>query len=452
MKSKIETTTFEDLNLNKALLNAIADLEYVYPTEIQKETFPVIMSGRDIIGIAQTGTGKTFAFLLPILRLLTYSKDNKPRVMILVPTRELVVQIVGEIEKLTTYLTLRVKGVYGGTNIRTQMRDIAEGMDIIVGTPGRMLDLALANAVNLKSIKKLIIDEFDEMMNQGFRTQINNILDILPNKRQNLLFSATYSREMEKVVSTFFNSPQKIEVAKHGTPLEQIEQSKYLAANFNTKTNLLKHLIQDEEEMNKVLVFVDSKKFADLLYMQFPEGSEHIGVIHSNKSQNFRLRMVEHFHNGTIRVLIATDIIARGIDISEVSHVINFDIPEAEENYIHRIGRTGRADKKGIAISFVSPIDEANFDNIETLIKMDVPLVELPKSVEISKELIEAEKPRFLGDKNYLRDHSLKNSQGAFHEKSDKNKKVNLGGSFREKVKAKYKKPIKRSGKKRKKK
>jgi len=439
--------TFDDLNLNKPLRNALADLGYVQPTPIQIEAFPVIMSGKDVVGIAQTGTGKTFAYLLPLLRLLTFSKERHPRILIIVPTRELVKQLVEEIEQLTTYMSVRVAGVYGGANINTQKKIVYEGLDILVATPGRLVDLVMHGALRLKAIKKFVIDEVDELLQLGFRSQLTTVLDLLPQRRQNLMFSATLTKEVDEIIDTFFTLVQKIEIAAHGTPLEQINQQVYHVPNFFTKANLLEILIQDKEEFNKVLVFVGNKRLADrlfkLLIEKFPE---EIGVIHSNKSQNNRFKTVERFQDGTHRVLIATDIISRGLDIVEVSHVINSDMPETPADYMHRIGRTGRADKEGIAISFVTDEQAAQQMAIEELMQKNIPIQDLPEGLVISTELLEEEMPKMEGDKNYLKNTSLKQTQGAFHEKKEKNLKTNLGGSWKRKVKAKNKKITKRSG------
>jgi ATP-dependent RNA helicase RhlE len=421
-------STFSELNLNKPLLSALDDLGYEYPTPIQKKVFPIIMSGKDVVAIAQTGTGKTFAYLLPILRQLTYSEQKHPRILIIVPTRELVLQIVREIEKLTSYMNVRYLAVYGGTNINTQKQLVYNGLDIIVATPGRLVDLALTGLLRLKDIQKLVIDEVDQMLSLGFRQQLISFLDTLPKKRQNLMFSATITDEVEKVISNYFYEPQKIEVEKHGTPLEKIIQKAYHVPNFYTKVNLLEFLLKNDTELNKVLIFVENKKLADKLFEHIGKCFiGQIGLIHSGLSQNNRISALSKFHKGENRVLIATDIIARGLDISDVSHVINFDTSPYPEDYIHRIGRTGRANKVGTAISF---INEAEYEfqlEIEKLMNKEIPTEELPEEVEVSKLFTEEEKPA-IKDKNIKRIASIKTPQGAFHEKKEKNKKVNLGG------------------------
>lgn len=439
--------SFQDLNLSPALSDALADLALTEPTPIQQKAFSVILSGRDVVGIAQTGTGKTFAYLLPILRNLKFSKEKEPRVLILVPTRELVVQVVGEIEKLTRYMTVRVEGVFGGVNINTQKIAVAPGLDMLVATPGRLLDLALGGYINLKYVRQFVIDEVDEMLNLGFRTQLNNLLDLLPPKKQSLLFSATMTEEVDEMIQTHFRAPILLEVTRAGTPLERIEQVAYPVPNFFTKLALLEHLLATDETMRKVLIFGPSKRHADMIFQhlgnQFPE---QFAIIHSNKSQNYRLGAVQQFEEGVIRGLIATDILARGMDVQDVTHVISVDTPDEAETYIHRIGRTGRADRDGQAILFVAEYEQPALEAIEALMEKEIPLLPLPDAVQVSAQLTEEE--RYSGpEKNYLNLPSTRT--GAFHEKLEKNKKVNKGNKAKYMRDKKYKKPIKKGGKRR---
>lgn len=441
--------TFSDLNLSGPLLNALEERGYTNPTTIQHKVFPIVMSGRDVCGIAQTGTGKTFAYLLPLLRLWTFNKDKNPQILIIVPTRELVVQVVESVKELTTYMSVDAVGVYGGVNINTQWTALQKGVDVLVATPGRLYDLAVNGAFKTKSIKKLVIDEMDEMLNLGFRTQIKNILDLIPAKRQNLLFSATITDEVEKLMDSYFNNPERVEAAPTGTPLENIEQAYFAVPNFYTKVNLLHLLLSEDETMTKVLVFVATKKLADDLYEQleakFPGTA---GVIHSNKEQNHRFNTVKQFHDGVYRFIIATDIVARGIDISEVTHVINFDVPEVPENYIHRIGRTGRADKKGIAISFITEKEKPLQEAIETLMKQPITMTGLPENLVISDVLTEDEMPKVYMKTIQLKIPKKEESGPAFHEKSAKNQKVNFIVRKKDRMMKKYGKPIKRAPKK----
>lgn len=439
--------TFDDLNLATPLRNALSELGFTTPTPIQQKAFPVIMSGRDTVGIAQTGTGKTFAYLLPVLCQLRFSEQKEPRVLIVVPTRELVVQLVGEIRKLTAYMTLRVEGVYGGTNINTQKTLVGNGLDVLVATPGRLMDLALCRALNLKYVRHFVIDEVDEMLALGFRAQLTTILDLLPRKRQNLLFSATMTEEVDEMINTFFNAPVNVEPVRAGTPLERIKQSAYPTPNFYTKLNLLEHFLAEDESMSKVLIFGASKKMANLIHQHleaaFPEQFE---LIHSNKSQNFRLNAVVKFEKGLCRGLIATDLLARGLDVSDVTHVINVDTPDEPETYIHRIGRTGRADREGASLLFFTEAEQPALADIETLMGQPIPLLPLPEEVQVSTQLTEEERYPD-GEKNYLTAPPVR--QGAFHEKTAKNKKVNLGNKNKYLREKKYKKPIKKRPKQR---
>ncbi|MFT6177325.1 MAG: ATP-dependent RNA helicase RhlE [Bacteroidia bacterium] len=441
--------SFEELNINRQLLNAVADLGFEKPTPIQEEAFPVGMSGQNIVGIAQTGTGKTLAYMLPILQQLKYSKDYKPRVIILVPTRELVVQVVEQIELFTKYMSTRVLGVYGGVNIKTQMGALTQGQDIVVGTPGRLYDLAVNRSLLLQDVKKLVIDEVDVMLDLGFRFQLNNIFELLPDKRQNIMFSATMTEDVEILINENFIKPEFIAIALSGTPLDNIYQSCYPVANFYTKVNLLGHLLQDKETYQKILIFIDSKKNADRLYEAMePDFWNELLVIHSNKSQNNRMAAIERFNDNNARILIATDVIARGLDLDDITHVINFDTPKFPENYMHRIGRTGRAEKMGHSILFYTEGEEDWKKEIEKMMEYDIPQLEFPTEVKVSKQLTLDEQPRII-EKN---PHKKKTQVAgpSFHDKKEKNKKdYNLGGGQKIKIKKakKYKNPISRGQK-----
>lgn len=446
----MEEFTFRDLNLNKPLLNALDDLGYTTPTTIQGKAFSVVMSGKDMIGIAQTGTGKTLAYLLPALRQWNFSKDRLPQILIIVPTRELVAQIVETVEQLTKYMTLTVVGVYGGANIRTQADQINMGLDVLVATPGRLLDLALRGDLVLKGIKRLIVDEVDEMFDLGFKHQLLNVLDLLPEKKQSLFFSATMNEQVEELIDEYFVNPVKVEAAPAGTPLENIHLTAYSVPNFNTKLNLLEELLATKTEMEKVLVFVSSKSFAMTVYERLlPNFEERLGVIHSNKSQNNRFETVNAFQSGEISILIATDLISRGIDITGVTHVINFDAPDDFENFIHRVGRTGRADRKGEAISFFSPFESTSEKHItEGLGQLKLDYIALPESLELSNELISEEEPRILMPEPAVKIKKREDVGPAFHEKSAKNSKVNVRKDWKKIKQEKYGRPKKKGQKK----
>lgn len=439
--------SFDEFKISSQLRYAIGDLGYTSPTPIQSQAFSVIASGKDVVGIAQTGTGKTFAYMLPILQNLPFSKEKHPRVLILVPTRELVTQVVGEIQKFGKYLSHRVAGVYGGVNMNTQKALLQEGQDIVVGTPGRVYDLILNRALQVKSIKKLVIDEVDVMLDLGFRFQLSNIFDLLQENRQNIMFSATMTEEIEELINKYFIGAEKISVALSGTPLDNIEQSCYAVPNFYTKANLLVHLLSDAATFKKVLVFVSNKKSADRLFLELQEYySEEICVIHSNKTQNYRMRSIKQFDEGFNRILVTTDVMARGLDLNAISHVINFDTPSYPENYIHRIGRTGRAEKKGESLLLYTEREVDYKSAIETLMNMEIAELPFPANVEISTRLIAEEQP-IVDEPNNPLNESGDERGPSFHEKSEKNKKVNQGGSYKRIIKAKYKKPKTRGDK-----
>jgi len=423
-------TSFTELNLSKPLLKALADIGFNSPTPIQEKALPIIMSGKDAVGIAQTGTGKTFAYLLPLLQQHKYSEQRQPRVLIVVPTRELVAQVVEEIEKLAKYMSLRVYGVYGASNINTQKQKVYDGLDILVATPGRLIDLTLSRTLQFSQVKKFIIDEVDEMLNLGFRAQLLQILEILPPKRQNILFSATLNEDVEVMIEKYFNAPEYIEVITRGTPLEKIIQQLYKVPNFYTKVDLLKSVMQHDKTMTKVLLFVKNKKVADELALELEDFKEEIGVIHSNKSQPHRFEAVKKFQNDTHRLLIATDVIARGLDLHDVTHVINFDAPKDANSYIHRIGRTGRADKTGIALSFVTEKDLPVFEETERMMNKKIVVLDMPDDIEISEQLTKDEMP-VTRDKNLKKTKKVEAPSGAFHEKKAKNSKEQLGGARR---------------------
>ncbi|MDP2088209.1 MAG: DEAD/DEAH box helicase [Flavobacteriaceae bacterium] len=437
---------FEHFNLNKHLHNAIAELGFDMPTPIQSASFPVILSGKDVVGIAQTGTGKTLAYMLPILQDLKFSKQVNPRVLILVPTRELVLQVVEQIESFTKYMNIKTLGVYGGVNINTQKQQIVEGTDILVATPGRLYDLTVSRVLQLKSVNKLVIDEVDVMLDLGFRFQLTNIFELLPERRQNIMYSATMTEDIDALIDDFFKSPVKISIAVSGTPLENIAQQCYKVQNFYTKVNLLKQLLKDKNEFSKVLVFVSDKKNADRVFELIePQFGSETCIIHSNKTQNYRIRSIQQFNQGINRIIIATDVMARGLDLDKISHVVNFDTPHFPENYMHRIGRTGRAEQLGKSILFYTDKEKTYKDAIESLMSYEIPIVDFPSEVEISTQLTPEERPIIIETHN--RTSKVDTTERGFHEKSEKNKKTNQGGSYRRELAKKYKKPKTRGDK-----
>lgn len=410
---------FQDLNISKQILMALEDAGFEEPTPIQEQVFSIVRSGKDIIGIAQTGTGKTLAYLIPVLMKLHYAQGFYPRALVVVPTRELVVQVCETVELLSEYLDIRCLGIYGGTNIRTQQGKVNAGADLIVATPGRFMDIYYNGIMRTKQIKTVIVDEADRLMDLGFLPQLKSILDVVPEKHQTMLFSATFSESVAELATDFLHYPVRVEVTPQATLVEHIEQLRYDVPNIVTKINLLKLLLSDKEMFKKVMVFTETKKNADRIVEHLADyWKNELSVIHSNKAQNTRLNALNSFKEGTTRIMVSSDVAARGIDVSDVTHVINFDIPSLPEEYIHRIGRTARAGKRGTAISFVSGKEEERFDEIEKLIRQKVEVLELPENLEISDLLLDEERVQTDNIK-YQRGRPL--GGGAFHPRKPKN-------------------------------
>jgi len=410
--------SFEDFKFNKQILNAIAEAGYQETTEIQQQAITPILSGQDVMGIAQTGTGKTAAFVLPLLMQLKYAQGDDPRALILSPTRELAMQIEEHIRLFSTYLDLRTVLLYGGLGPKTQKEQLAKGCDIIVATPGRFLDLYLAGDINTKSLKFLVMDEADKMMDMGFISKIHRILEVVPRKRQNLLFSATMSELVRKIAGDFLAFPTVIEVTEQATPAKTVSQSVYHVPNLKTKLNLLQHLLEDSEAFHRIIIFCRTRQVADNVFrfMERKHGDEQVRVIHANKGQNTRINSINAFKEGNVRILVATDVAARGLDVSKVSHVFNFDVPIVIEDYVHRIGRTGRAFSEGDAITFANESELYYVSKIEKLIRQSIPVKELPESVFIEKTGFE-ERQAIAREIDNQKKKDDPDFRGAFHEK-----------------------------------
>ncbi len=410
-------TSFGEFNLNKQLLSAVADLGFTEPTEIQKQCIGPIQGGQEVIGIAQTGTGKTAAYLLPVLMKIKYAQGMEPRVLILAPTKELTLQVSEHTIALAKYTDLRILALYGGVGPKTQIEEIRKGIDILVATPGRFMELYLKGEIPVKQIKTLILDEADRVMDMGFMPQIRKILEVLPLKRQNLLFSATFNAKVERLSAEFLEFPIKVEVTPQATPAKQVAQWRYDLPNLKTKINLLEYLLRDRDMFNRVIVFTRTKEVADNIYQYLDrKGHGPVRVIHSNKGQNARINAVNEFKEGGIRILVSTDVTARGIDVARVSHVVNFDVPILYEDYVHRIGRTGRAFQDGTAITFVTKAEVYHIEKIEKLIREKITVKDLPPDVVIEKTPFEEEQRmrREMDDQRKKEDPTFK---GAFHEK-----------------------------------
>jgi len=413
--------TFADFKLNKQLLTAVADAGFTEPTPVQQQTIPLLLAGHDVLGIAQTGTGKTAAFGLPLLMKVKYAQGEHPRALVLAPTRELAIQLEKHLKALATNTDIRIYAIYGGLGPKTQIETIKAGLDILVATPGRLMEIYLKGDLVLKNLQTLVLDEADKMMDMGFMPQIRRILEIIPRKRQNVLFSATMPERVTQLSEEFLEFPMRVEVTPPAQPAQTITQSLYEVPNLATKINLLNYLLhRDSAEMTRVLLFTRTKENADqvaaFLNRKAPVGE--VRVIHGNKGQNARLNSMDAFKEGNVRYLVATDVAARGIDVPQVSHVINFDVPLIYDDYVHRIGRTGRARHTGAAITFANPAERQHIERIEELIKQTIPLLEIPAEVEITETpFIEGqEHARTLDEQKKRANPDYK---GAFHERKE---------------------------------
>ena len=409
---------FEEFNLNRQILNAVEDAGFTVATPIQEKAIGPVLSGQDLFGIAETGTGKTAAYVLPILMQLKYAQGENARALILAPTRELAMQITEHVQIFSKYTDLRTVVMYGGLGPKTQIEQVKAGVDIIVATPGRFLDIYLAGHINTQYLKFLVLDEADKMMDMGFIRSIHRILEIVPRKRQNLLFSATMSDLVQKIAGDFLKHPTIVEVGEQATPAQTVTQVLYEVPNFKTKINLLQHLMNNDEEFKRLIIFCKTKTVADNIFSFIERrfGADAVRVIHANKGQNTRINSINSFKEGNIRVLVATDVAARGIDVTEVSHVINFDVPIIIEDYVHRIGRTGRAYAKGDALTFCTPAEKYYIEKIQKLIRQEITVVPLPEEVFVDETPYDEKQAiaKAIDDQKRKDDPDFK---GAFHEK-----------------------------------
>ncbi len=412
--------SWNDFKLNKQLLDAIAESGFQQPTEIQQKCIPLIIGGQQIIGIAQTGTGKTAAYLLPLCMKLRYAQGNDVRAIILVPTKELVVQVAAQAAALAIYTDLRIVAIYGGVGPKTQIEEINKGLDLLIATPGRFLELYLRNELPVKQIKTLILDEGDRMMDMGFMPQLRKIFEVIPSKRQNLLFSATFPEKMDRLVNEFIVFPVRVEVTPQATVATKVSQELYYVPNFITKISFLEYLLTHNDDLNRVMIFTRTKDAANNVF-HFLERKKlgPVKVVHSNKGQNTRINAMNDFKEGKLRILVSTDVASRGIDVTNVSHVINFDVPIVYEDYVHRTGRTGRAFQEGTAITLVTETEKYHIDKIEKIIREKIPVKKMPLEVIVSETTYREadDMAREIDRQKRYQDPEFK---GAFHEKKRK--------------------------------
>jgi len=367
--------SFKSLGLSEPLLRAISKKGYETPSPIQVKAIPSILEGKDVLASAQTGTGKTAGFTLPLLHLLSENPKDKYRpirALILTPTRELAAQVYANVKEYSEFLNLRSAVIFGGVNQKPQVATIRQGIDILVATPGRLIDLENQGALSLNRVEIFVLDEADRMLDMGFLRDIERVMKLMPDKRQNLMFSATFSKDIKKLAYTILNNPVQVEATPENTAVEIIEQKVYRVAK-GKKTDLIIKLISDGN-WKQVLVFNRTKHGANKLCKKMVSAGISAAAIHGNKSQGARTKALAGFKNGSVRVLVATDIAARGLDIPLLPHVINFELPNISEDYVHRIGRTGRAGASGEAISLVSADETTYLRDIQKLIDMKIPM------------------------------------------------------------------------------
>lgn len=409
---------FRDFKLNPQLLKAVEELGYSMPTAIQEKSIPAILGGQDVLGVAQTGTGKTAAYLLPLLRLLNYAQGEDARALILVPTRELSIQVGNTLQQLSKFTDLRFAVVFGGQGAKEQIASIRKGIDVLVASPGRYLELYDDGYIHARKIKFLVLDEAERLMDKSFIRQFHRILETMPQKRQNMLFSATMSDLVRKIAGDFLDFPIEIHIKPEIKTAETVTQGWYSVPNLKSKLNLLLRLLKEESEWRKVIVFCKSKSKASDVgkYLQRSVGEEDVLVIHGNKTQQARINAVQKFRDEPVRILVTTDLVARGLDIPDVSHVVNFDTPVVYEDYVHRIGRTGRAFKTGCSITFVSMADAYHLAKIERLIGQKVRELKVPSDVFIEETPYE-ERQEMLREIDTQKRKENPEFRGAFHEK-----------------------------------
>jgi ATP-dependent RNA helicase RhlE len=397
-KEEGDPMQFTDLNIIPPILRALENENYKEPTPIQEQAIPQILQGKDLLGCAQTGTGKTAAFAIPILQLLSEEKPNRPiqrkiRALILTPTRELALQIFESFNAYGKYTRLKYSVIFGGVSQKPQEKSLKEGVDIVIATPGRLNDLMNQGFIDLRHVEMFILDEADRMLDMGFINDVKKVIKKIPTKRQTLLFSATIPPEIAKMSSEILTHPVKIAISPVSSTAELIQQCVYFVEKADKK-QLLLHLLKDKK-IKSVLVFSRTKHGADKIVKELNRSKITAQAIHGNKSQNNRQNALNNFKNNQIRVLVATDIAARGIDIDELSHVINYDLPNVPETYVHRIGRTGRAGLGGIAISFCDEEEKAYLKDIQKLIGKQIPVIkEHPYPLEEKKPVVTGAKPR----------------------------------------------------------
>ena len=412
--------SWESLKLNPQLLKAVAAAGFKNPTEIQQKVIPLVLGGQAVIGVAQTGTGKTAAYMLPLLKKINFAQGKEPRALVLAPTKELVVQIAEHARALAKFTDLRIVPLYGGVGPKSQVEALQAGVDVIIATPGRFMEIYFRDELTVKQIKTLVLDEADRMLDMGFMHQLRKIFEVIPSRRQNLLFSATFPPKVEKLAEEFLEFPIKVEATPLTMAAQQVEQELFHVPNLKTKIHLLEYLLIDKEAFHRVMIFTRTKDSANDVF-KFIERKKlgSARVIHSNKGQNSRINAMNEFKDGDLRLLVSTDVASRGIDVANVSHVINFDVPMHYEDYVHRIGRTGRAFQTGKAITFVTDAERYHVGKIEELMNEKIKVRKMPADVIVEVTPNE-EAQKIAKEIDRQKRYEDPEFKGAFHERKRK--------------------------------
>ncbi|HKK40374.1 MAG TPA: DEAD/DEAH box helicase [Cryomorphaceae bacterium] len=413
---------FKDLKVTRQFIDALEGMGITEPTEIQEKGIPPAISGQDVLGIAQTGSGKTLAFLLPLVMKIKQAGDGRPQALIMAPAKELALQIFDVLNALTVNTNIRSVCLYGGVGKTAQAKELEAGCEIIVATPGRFLDLYSLGYVELKTVRTLVLDEADRLMEMGFLRQFKSLLEVIPTKRQNLLFSATFPERVKYMADEFLEFPTRVEGTLKEKPVEKLDQRWMRVENFRSKLNLLLHLFE-KEEWNRVIVFCRTKDSATRVsaFLSRKEIGD-VRVLHANKAQNTRINAMEDFRKGEVRVLVTTDVTSRGIDVANVSHVVNFEVPKVPEDYLHRVGRTARIHKEGIALTLANKAEEFLIKKIEKFLGEVIPLEPWPVEVEIGEEL-PGEAKAIARELDGFKQKADPNFKGAFHQRQKGKKK-----------------------------
>ncbi|MEM9050684.1 MAG: DEAD/DEAH box helicase [Bacteroidota bacterium] len=413
---------FKDLKVTRQFIDALSAMNIQRPTEIQSKGIPPALSGQDILGIAQTGSGKTLAFLIPLVMKIKQAGDGRPQALIMAPAKELAIQIHDVLVSLAVNTNIRSLCLYGGVGKTGQIEKLNEGCEIIVATPGRFLDLYSFGHIELKTVKTLVLDEADRLMEMGFLSQLKSLLEVIPVKRQNLLFSATFPERVKYMADEFLEFPTMVEGSQKEKPVEKLDQRWVRVPNFRSKLNLLLYLF-GKEEWSRVIVFCRTKDSATRVFgFLSRKDIGEVRVLHANKAQNTRINAMEDFRKGEVRVLVSTDVTSRGIDISDVSHVVNFEVPKVPEDYLHRVGRTARIQKEGIAISFADISEEFLIKKIEKFLGEYILVEQWPEGVELGDEL-PGESRQIARELDGYRQKADPNFKGAFHQRKKGKKK-----------------------------